>query len=211
MSIISVPADYLTHYCSGWKGPTRISEIIGSANSSISAFTDTVVTYWDRDEIMLDVHDCSNPKLLLIDLLITLPVLIDGERGKFKKSSIGFRHPEGVLILDYKHQFWRAEWDEVCLEMFCVEEWRRDLSAEESANLEKTRLASPDEEEFIWEHEWPKAQDSHYVGTRNALQTEVVEYVHDQTENMDKFPLLHRFFNGGFTPAPVLKQIDLNK
>ena len=88
MSIISVPADYLTHYCSGWKDPTRISEIIGSANSSISAFTDTVVTYWDRDEIMLDVHNCSNPKLLLIDLLITLPVLIDGERGKFKKHPL---------------------------------------------------------------------------------------------------------------------------
>ena len=51
------------------------------------------------------------------------------------------------------------------------------------------------------------------VGTRNALQTEVVGYVHDQAKTMDKFPLLHRFFNGGFTPEkPVLtKRIDLNK
>lgn len=211
MSIVSVPADYLTQYCSGWEDPTHISEMIGSTYESISALSDAVVSYTDTDEIMLLVDHCSNPKLLLIDLSITLPTVIDGKHGRFKKTSIGFRHPGGVLILDYKHQFWRAEWDEVCLEMFCVEEWRRDLSAEESAKLEQKRLASLDEDEFIWEHEWPEAQDSHYVGTRNALQTEVVEYVHEQTENMDKFPLLHRFFNGGFTPEPVLKRIDLNE
>jgi hypothetical protein len=211
MSIVSVPADYLTQYCSGWEDPTHISEMIGSTYESISTLSDAVVSYTDTDEIMLLVDHCSNPKLLLIDLSITLPIVIDGKHGRFKKTSIGFRHPGGVLILDYKHQFWRAEWDEVCLEMFCVEEWRRDLSAEESANLEQKRLASLDEDEFIWEHEWPEARDSHYVGTRNALQTEVVEYVHEQTENMDKFTLLHRFFNGGFTPKPVLKRIDLNE
>ena len=88
MSIVSVPADYLTQYCSGWEGPTHISEIIGSTYESISALSDAVVSYTDTDEIMLLVDHCSNPKLLLIDLLITLPVLIDGERGKFKNHPL---------------------------------------------------------------------------------------------------------------------------
>jgi len=210
MSIVSVPADYLTQYCSGWEGPTHISEIIGSTYESISALSDAVVSYTDTDEIMLLVDHCSNPKLLLIDLLL-LPTVNDDPPRRCEETSIGFRSPAGVLILDYKHQFWRAEWDEMCLEIFCVEEWRRNLSVQESTNLEQERLASLlDEDDFFWHYEWPEAEAG-YVGTRNALQTEVVGYVHDQAKTMDKFPLLHRFFNGGFTPEPVLKRIDLNK
>ena len=195
-SVISEPASYLTEYCSAWTEPTNVPALI----SHLQPFSNSKVKYRDDGEVFLLVDECDDPKRFLLDLS-----LLDSLHGSQKKT-VGFRYATRVLVLDSRG-WWEVCWDEETLEHFVIEEWRRNQSPLERKQLADW-IAKNDfsEEEALWEIEWPEAEPD-YVSTRNLIQRQIVQYLHNEAEDMLSFPLLNRFFEGTWQTPPTIELV----